>query len=506
MIDNTAKHSGIGYLTRSLALVATLGLTSPIGQAMAGSFETPAPAARIAYDWSGFHLGASFGYGIGRNATGVGFPGFFADPQPKETFNQSGAGVLGGFEGGYDWQFGSALFGVQGDWQWSAQAHTACVFVCDDEVTVKTTQRLRSIGTLRGRAGVVSGGSLLYATGGLAFAEVDTDIGFTQSLSGIANAANFRHSQTGWTIGAGLETALGGHWTAKIEYLYADLGHISNSFDTPNPPSVPITTQVTSDLREHIVRAGINYRFDGAGPASRDSFAAFPAKAVASTPVDWTGFYVGGNLGYGIASNPSELGMVSMIAAFTPQTEKFALAPGGVTGGVGAGYNWQAGHFVAGLEADVQGSGQADTVCMQSCEIPFQYDTVRQTISWFATVRGRIGYATGPALLYLTGGYAAAGLKNEIQTTLGTTSAASFNHALNGAAVGGGIETAVLGNWSAKLEYLHMDFGHPSDDLAVSSPLVAPNVATRLAGSMRDDVVRVGVNYRFGAGPGLANY
>jgi hypothetical protein len=50
---------------------------------------------------------------------------------------------------------------------------------------------------------------------------------------------------------------------------------------------------------------------------------------------------------------------------------------------------------------------------------------------------------------------------------------------------------------------LHWPF---SDDLAVSSPLVAPNVATRLAGNMRDDVVRVGVNYRFGAGPGLANH
>ena len=88
----------------------------------------------------------------------------------------------------------------------------------------------------------------------------------------------------------------------------------------------------------------------------------------------------------------------------------------------------------------------------------------------------------------------------------GTTSAASFNHALNGAAIGGGIETAVFGNWSAKLEYLHMDFGHLSDDLAVSSPLLLPNLATRLSGNIRDDVVRAGVNYRFGASPVIANY
>jgi outer membrane immunogenic protein len=507
MIDETAKHSGIGRLMRSLALVAmaSLSLAPPISQAVAGSLEAT-PAAPLAYDWTGFHLGASLGYGVGRNATGVGFPGFFADPQPQETFTQSGAGVLGGLEGGYDWQFGRALFGVQGDWQWSAQAQTACVFVCDDEGTVKTTQRLQAIGTLRGRIGVVSGGTLLYATGGLAFAKVDTDIGLIRSLSGMANAASFHHSPTGWTMGAGIETALGGHWTTKIEYLYADLGHISDSFDTPDAPSAPITTQITSDLREHIVRAGINYRFGGTDLTSRDSSAAFPAEDLASAPVNWTGFYLGGNLGYGVSRNPSELGLVSTIAAFTPQPERFTLTPAGITGGVGAGYNWQAGHFVAGIEADIQGSGQADAACMQSCEIPFQYDTVRQRISWLATVRGRIGYVTGPALLYVTGGYAAAGLKNEIQTTLGTTWAASFDHTLSGAAIGGGIETAVSANWSVKLEYLHMDFGHLSDDLAVPSPLLASNVATRLAGSIRDDVVRAGVNYRFGASPTIRKY
>lgn len=289
--------------------------------------------------WTGFHVGGNVGYGIGRNPSTAGLPGFFGNPiPPVETFIQAPNGALGGLQAGYDVQFGAMVLGIEGDWQWSAQKTSSCVFTCDAEITVNATQRLRSFGTLRGRLGIASGTSLLYATGGLAVANVENDIGLNLSLLGKSNAASFRHSPVGWTAGAGIETVLSGNWTAKVEYLYADFGEITDSFDTLNPPFAPMRTQVTSELHEHIVRAGMNYRFNSLGVGRS---ATPPLNALYAAPDNWAGTYIGGNLGYGIGHNPSSLGTEVGFPIFTP--EAITLSPAGITGGVQAGHNWQAG-------------------------------------------------------------------------------------------------------------------------------------------------------------------
>ncbi|WP_284275956.1 outer membrane protein [Bradyrhizobium iriomotense] len=143
--------------------------------AAAADLAVKTPIAVSAYDWTGFYVGANVGYGVGRDPSTVGFPGFFGAPvPPPESVTQGPVGWLGGLQGGYNKQFGNLVVGIEGDWQWSGQRDSACVFVCDTEVAVTVEQKLRDFGTVRGRIGYAAGSALFYLTGGFAFGRVDT--------------------------------------------------------------------------------------------------------------------------------------------------------------------------------------------------------------------------------------------------------------------------------------------------------------------------------------------
>ena len=476
-----------GLIVAGSLYISLAGPRPALAADVAAPMFTKAPIASLP-NWTGFYLGANVGYGIGRNPSTTSFPGFFGISNPTESYMQVPAGALGGFQAGYDLQAGPMVFGIEGDWQWSAQHTSTCGFVCTDEGAVIAEQRLRSFGTLRGRLGVSAGSSLLYGTAGLAWADVNTDINLTNTFNNLSDRASFHHTMSGWTAGGGIETAIGGNWTAKVEYLYADFGSVTDAFYSPTFAHV---TQVTSDLHEHIVRAGINYRFNG--PVASGAAAATPWQALQARLVNWSGAYVGGNIGYGIGENRSELAQ-TVDPALVPET--FTMSPGGVIGGVQAGYNWQADHIVAGIEADFQGTGQKDSVCMQSCEFPLHGGvTAQQSQSWFATVRGRIGYAAGSSLLYATGGYAAANIKTSFQTlSFGVTTPVTLNAMRSGWTAGAGIETMIAPNWSTKLEYLYTDYGNISSGFVPTGPFIS----TSLSSDLHDHVVRAGVNYHFG--------
>ena len=113
---------------------------------------------------------------------------------------------------------------------------------------------------------------LLYVTGGLAVGEVKSTAGVSTSSSTVLSfgtnpaptsagaLASSSSTQAGWTIGAGIEGAISGNWTAKLEYLYVDLGTVNNSF-AGIAPFAPVAT--SSHVTDNIVRAGINYCFGG---------------------------------------------------------------------------------------------------------------------------------------------------------------------------------------------------------------------------------------------------
>jgi outer membrane immunogenic protein len=138
-----------------------------------------------------------------------------------------------------------------------------------------TAQKLPWFGTLRGRVGVTpSDGWLVYATAGLAYGEIKTSATLTvppgadcvapcTRTPGGSVAGNFSQTRAGWVVGAGVETALGGHWTGKLEYLHVDFGDISNTFAPIAISPFNGSLRANTRLTDEIMRVGVNYRFGG---------------------------------------------------------------------------------------------------------------------------------------------------------------------------------------------------------------------------------------------------
>ena len=118
------------------------------------------------------------------------------------------------------------------------------------------TQKIDWFGTVRGRAGFLATPKvLLYATGGLAYGELNS----SETVGGPLPATFSKSTaNVGWTAGVGIEGAIGGSWTARLEYLYVDLGTLSSSFILP---SVNVSSY-SSHVTDNVLRVGVNYRFD----------------------------------------------------------------------------------------------------------------------------------------------------------------------------------------------------------------------------------------------------
>ena len=168
----------------------------------------------------------------------------------------------------------------------------------------------------------------------------------------------------------------------------------------------------------------------GAGPVWAADVRVPVLKApVAVRAYSWTGFYLGGNVGVSAGYDP--LTQTSQQPPFPISVNnQSSHDPFGGFGGAQAGYNYQSGNSVLGIEGDFQLSGQrSDQSCLTFCDFNFQnpsniqFDGVSQRIPWFATLRARSGYAAGPALFYVTGGVAFA----KIETTYSTNQFAAFS-------------------------------------------------------------------------------
>ncbi len=186
---------------------------------------------------------------------------------------------------------------------------------------------------------------------------------------------------------------------------------------------------------------------------------------VAPAASNWTGFYLGLNAGYGFGKSNWDVPAVSN-------------SPKGGLFGVTLGYNYQTGTWVWGAEGDFDISTmKANAVCGAG--------TCETKNTWLGTARGRLGYAGWANWLpYFTGGAAMGDIK---ATNSALTSA---NKTKLGYTIGGGVEYAMMSNWSVKLEYLYVDLGKFDCGTACSAT-VPDNV------SFHSNIVRAGVNYRF---------
>ena len=171
------------------------------------------------YRWFGPYIGGNLGYAWGTVENNLAKP----------------SGLAGGIQGGFNWQNGPYVFGIEGDLQVTGADDTFAPWKFSNPW----------FGTVRGRAGYAFSNIMFYGTAGLAFGELR---GETFSLSE-------SHSSAGWTVGVGTEFYLtpfgvAPNWSAKIEYLYVDLN--DNHFSV---------TGVSNSSRFGVIRAGVNYHF-----------------------------------------------------------------------------------------------------------------------------------------------------------------------------------------------------------------------------------------------------
>ena len=287
--------------------VAALALAISAGSALAADLPhykaPPPPPPPPPPMWTGFYVGLNAGYTFANsnNTTLTSFPiAVGAGAGAAAAMASSAAagsaiipsnrdGFIGGGQVGYNWQFASAFVaGFEADIQGVAGSNNAASvtnlvpvagFPANPALAINTaSSRLDYLGTVRGRLGWLFTPTLLvYGTGGLAYGGVTTNASTFQSflnagLAPFAGASAFADTRVGWTAGGGLEWMFWPNWSAKVEYLYYDLGNVTQSapyFGVNAGGGVFFTNAFTSTTRfdGHIVRAGLNYHFNWGAPA-----------------------------------------------------------------------------------------------------------------------------------------------------------------------------------------------------------------------------------------------
>jgi len=251
------------------------------------------------------------------------------------------------------------------------------------------------------------------------------------------------------------------------------------------------------------------------GPATTAPANSTPAPPPSSS-FTWTGFYVGVNVGHGSSDGDTFVNPLPTAAIFVnlaPQT--LNLDPSGSLGGGQVGYNHQFGHFVLGVEADIDAAGIQETTLVtpiiQNNGTPFPGTppgndiTVHQNTDVISTVRPRFGFAFGHFLLYGTGGLAIAHIGYTANTDfhpVGTeTYTANFSKTQKGWAAGGGAEVAIGGGFSLKGEYLRYDVGSRQSFTANPAPPFPPSAPPfQIAYTWHTSsaqLFRFGANFRF---------
>jgi outer membrane immunogenic protein len=217
-----------------------------------------------------------------------------------------------------------------------------------------------------------------------------------------------------------------------------------------------------------------------------------PAPAVVMPYIyDWTGFYIGGNAGYG--QNRACWGSfgAGLVA------DGCSTNSGGMVGGQG-GYRWQFGQVVFGVEVEGDWANMRASLPTQNPGFPGGTDSAQVTSVGLFT--GQLGYAMNAALLYLKGGGALANNSFQVQNAVGVTELFATSHKL-GATVGVGFEYGFTPNWSVGLEYDYLMMGNANNSFSCNASCAA--VANTI--SQNINMVTVRVNYKFG-GPVSARY
>lgn len=455
-----------------------------------------APVAAQLPAWAGFYIGAHGGYAWGR------------DPhtEPNQltlagvvTGSKSEGWIAGG-QFGYNWQYDRVVAGLEASLSAADISGNSNIGIITTPTTrtVSFDDRVKTLGTLRGRLGWLPTDTvLLYGTAGLAWERFEAgETTATSTVNGsIADRAITPADQFGWVAGLGAEIMLGSsNWIGRLEYLHYDFGRVipgTSVVRTPDAYSNSVGHQ-TVDL----VSAGVSYKF---GPTPRPEIApAMYSKAPPPTVQSWAGFYIGGHGGYGWKENDfSHYFFSNNQVGNTGGINSRGWLAGGQSG-----YNWQYGYAVAGIEIDGSATGIRGSTAPVTASI--DTESLSDRVKYLGTVRARLGWTpTSNWLLFATGGMAwehadrdsnfVEVLQAGVSTSVTDTPRDNF-----GWVVGAGVET-MLGstNWIARLEYLHYDFGMVEPIFNQIFTIPGATSGIDRGGHQTIDTVRAGMSYKF---------
>jgi outer membrane immunogenic protein len=263
-------------LVAAIASIAVTGVASAADMPVK-ALKAPPPVP--VFSWTGCYVGANAG--ATWNHAGVtsvldpgshlSVPTSLANVSAAGTGSANATGFVGGGQVGCNWQSGRFVLGIEGDFNAfdANAAFTGIGISTIGPAAVTNSVKTSWLATVRPRAGVAFDRSLLYVTGGVAFA----DVRYTQTYSDQTPETAFGTSQasqtkTGWTVGAGWEYAFTDNWSAKAEYLYVRFPSMNTTTFVADSPPFTGTNVLhgTATLQANIFRVGLNYRFGWGGP------------------------------------------------------------------------------------------------------------------------------------------------------------------------------------------------------------------------------------------------
>jgi outer membrane immunogenic protein len=421
------------------------------------SIYSPIPAQ----NWSGLSVGIFGGGGIGRSGQSYVDGSFSTDDYQVK-------GALFGLHAGSDYQSGNWVWGLLGEVQWSTiRGSSVGAPPGFGNQTFSTNLQWLFTGSMR--VGYSFDRFLPYVTAGPAFGSVNVN-GTIPVTGPFSRAAIW----FGWGVGAGVQYAITPNLIANAEYMYVCLGE-SIQFSVDN-----------AEYMSHLFRLGLNYKFDWNGLLGGPSpIGSTHGKDLAAGEIyNWTGLYVGFNLG----------GLTGKVETTYTLGGKAPYVGLHGMGGFQSGYNFQSGHYVFGVESDLDVTAQSNNwrFMTASGATVATIDT-KQNVPLLFTFRGRAGYATGQWLFYGTGGFAYGEVESTVRMTSPglPTATANFEKSRGGWVAGAGVEAPLWPQWTAKFEYLYIDFGGINESFVAGAPFTTINVST----TVRDHSLRMGLNY-----------
>jgi outer membrane immunogenic protein len=242
---------------RVIALAFVAILSNTIGFSALAADLSPIVQGGGYYNWTGFYAGGNLGAGVGRMEFTATMPGLTASTSDEIR------GFVGGVQGGFNWQNGPLVAGIEADVQFSHQRNGV------NTTELQITNSMDFFGTLRGRVGYAMDEWLFYLTAGGGYGSTQASMITTcvpppvpppgpVCASTLPAAGSFSGSDFSpfWVVGVGVETQIWDRWTGRIEYLYLQSGSISNPFAVSGG-----TLAVTKSVYDNVIRTGLNYHF-----------------------------------------------------------------------------------------------------------------------------------------------------------------------------------------------------------------------------------------------------